>query len=66
MAIKLRPAKSGETDIVSKVPAHLSDVEAATLPCAALTAWSALVTCSNTLPGDHVPIPVMRVVPPRG
>ncbi len=30
---------------VSKVPAHLSDVEAATLPCAALTAWSALVTC---------------------
>lgn len=39
---------------VSKVPAHLSDVEAATLPCAALTAWSALVTCSNTRPGDRV------------
>lgn len=39
---------------VVKVPAHLSDVEAATLPCAALTAWSALVTCSNTRPGDRV------------
>jgi len=39
---------------VSKVPAHLSDIEAATLPCAALTAWSALVTCSNTQPGHRV------------
>jgi NADPH:quinone reductase-like Zn-dependent oxidoreductase len=39
---------------VSKVPAHLTDVEAAALPCAALTAWSALVTCSNTRPGDRV------------
>lgn len=27
-----------------RVPEHLSDEEAATLPCAALTAWSALVT----------------------
>jgi NADPH:quinone reductase-like Zn-dependent oxidoreductase len=39
---------------VSKLPSHLSDIEAATLPCAALTAWSALVTCSNTRPGDRV------------
>jgi NADPH:quinone reductase-like Zn-dependent oxidoreductase len=39
---------------VSKVPAHLSDVEAATLPCAALTAWSALVTGSHTRPGHRV------------
>ena len=39
---------------VAKVPAHLSDVEAATLPCAALTAWSALVTYGKTRPGDHV------------
>lgn len=39
---------------VSKVPAHLTDIEAATLPCAALTAWSALVTCSATRPGDRV------------
>ena len=28
---------------VVPVPGHLSDEEAATLPCAALTAWSALV-----------------------
>lgn len=41
-------------DGVCKVPAHLSDLEAATLPCAALTAWSALVTCSHTRPGDRV------------
>ncbi len=27
---------------VVRIPSHLSDVEAATLPCAALTAWSAL------------------------
>jgi NADPH:quinone reductase-like Zn-dependent oxidoreductase len=39
---------------VCKVPEYLSDIEAATLPCAALTAWSALVTCSNTRPGDQV------------
>ena len=39
---------------VIKVPAHLSDLEAATLPCAALTAWSALVTCGNIRPGDRV------------
>ncbi len=39
---------------VCKVPAHLSDFEAATLPCAALTAWSALVTCGNIRPGDRV------------
>lgn len=28
-------------DAVLKTPVHLSDVEASTLPCAALTAWSA-------------------------
>jgi NADPH:quinone reductase-like Zn-dependent oxidoreductase len=39
---------------VSKIPAYLSEVEAATLPCAALTAWSALVTSGNTRPGDRV------------
>ena len=36
------------------MPAHLTDIEAATLPCAALTAWSALVTYSTTRPGDRV------------
>lgn len=37
-----------------KVPAHLSDEEAATLPCAALTAWSALVTYERLRPGSRV------------
>jgi NADPH:quinone reductase-like Zn-dependent oxidoreductase len=39
---------------VSKLPGYLSDTEAATLPCAALTAWSALVTSGNTKPGDRI------------
>ena len=39
---------------VVQVPAHLSDEEAATLPCAALTAWSALVTYENLRPGSRV------------
>jgi len=39
---------------VVKVPAHLSDEQAASLPCAALTAWSALVTCDNIGPGSRV------------
>ncbi len=39
---------------VVKVPEHLSDVEAATLSCAALTAWSALVTLGNVGAGDTV------------
>ncbi len=41
-------------DSVTRVPAHLEDVQAATLPCAALTAWSALAVCSATRPGDRV------------
>lgn len=36
------------------VPAHLTDEQAATLPCAALTAWSAVVTLGRTAPGDVV------------
>jgi len=39
---------------VAKAPAHLSDEEAATLPCAALTAWSALVTYDELRPGSRV------------
>ena len=39
---------------VAKVPAHLSYEEAATLPCAALTAWSALVTYDELGPGSRV------------
>lgn len=39
---------------VVKAPAHLSDEEAATLPCAALTAWSALVADEHLRPGSRV------------
>jgi NADPH:quinone reductase-like Zn-dependent oxidoreductase len=39
---------------VVKVPEHLSHVEAATLPCAAVTAWSALATQGDVGPGDTV------------
>ncbi|WNG38512.1 NAD(P)-dependent alcohol dehydrogenase [Archangium minus] len=35
-------------------PPHLSDEEAATLPCAAVTAWSALVTQGGLKAGDTV------------
>lgn len=36
------------------VPDYLTDAEAATLPCAALTAWSALVTLGQIKAGDSV------------
>ncbi len=35
-------------------PAHLTDAEAACLPCAMLTAWSALVTLGGIVAGDTV------------
>ncbi|PBB65333.1 NAD(P)-dependent alcohol dehydrogenase [Mesorhizobium sp. WSM4312] len=35
-------------------PPHLSDVEAATLPCAAVTAWHALFTEGRLKPGETV------------
>jgi len=39
---------------VVKAPAHLTDEEAATLPCAALTAWSALVTLGELHAGQTI------------
>jgi NADPH:quinone reductase-like Zn-dependent oxidoreductase len=39
---------------VVKVPAHLTDEEAATLPCAAVTAWNALVREARVRAGDVV------------
>ncbi|MCP5368899.1 MAG: NAD(P)-dependent alcohol dehydrogenase [Hyphomicrobiales bacterium] len=39
---------------VAKVPDSLSDAEAACLPCAALTAWSAIVTKGCIVPGQTV------------
>ena len=37
-----------------KTPDHLSDAEAASLPCAGLTAWSAVVKLGNVKPGQTV------------
>ncbi len=39
---------------VVRVPDHLSDEEAATLPCAAVTAWHALVVSGDVKAGDTV------------
>jgi len=36
------------------VPPHLTDEEAATLPCAGVTAWSALVSCGAIRPGESI------------
>src|SRR5581483_4566763 len=41
-------------DGVIPVPEHLTNEEAATLPCAALTAWNALFDSSRIKPGDSV------------
>jgi NADPH:quinone reductase-like Zn-dependent oxidoreductase len=41
-------------DEVVKLPEHLSFEEGASLPCAALTAWSALTTGAPVWPGDAV------------
>ena len=41
-------------DGVVRVPEYLTDAEAATLPCAALTAWSAIVTHGRARAGDKV------------
>ena len=42
-----------DTSLV-RVPAHLTDEEAATLPCAGVTAWNALLSFGNIMPGDSV------------
>ena len=42
-----------ETSLVH-VPRHLTDEEAATLPCAAVTAWNAVVPGGQIAPGDTV------------
>lgn len=39
---------------LARIPAHLSFEQAATLPCAALTAWHALFERSPLLPGETV------------
>lgn len=43
-----------DADGVVPVPAHLTDEEAATLPCAALTAWHALITSGQLQTNETV------------
>lgn len=43
-----------QEDCTVKIPEHLSYSEASTLPCAATTAWHALVNVGSIKPGDTV------------
>jgi NADPH:quinone reductase-like Zn-dependent oxidoreductase len=43
-----------DADGLVHIPPHLSDEQAACLPCAAVTAWNALVTQGNLKAGDTV------------
>lgn len=43
-----------DAETLTRVPAKLSDIEAATLPCAALTAWRALFVEAKIKPGDTI------------
>lgn len=43
-----------KADAVAKVPDHLTDLEVATLPCAALTAWRSVVVEGQVKAGDRV------------
>ncbi|MGJ4953826.1 zinc-dependent alcohol dehydrogenase family protein [Bradyrhizobium sp. HKCCYLS20291] len=64
--IKMRAALGGAVDgtlteyrifpaqALVRTPAHLSDIEAATLPCAGVTAWSAVVKLGGIRPGQTV------------
>lgn len=42
--------------LVAKAPGHLDALQASTLPCAALTAWNAIVASGNVKTGDTVVI----------
>lgn len=50
----LAPFVVADEQAVVKFPAHFSFEEAATLPCAAVTAWAALIGPRPVLPGDTV------------
>ena len=50
----LREYGAFNEESVVAVPEHLSYEEAATLPCAAVTAWNALVVSGNVKAGDTV------------
>ncbi len=48
--------KAVDEESAVAVPAFLSDAEAASLPCAAVTAWTAIVDAGRVRPGDVVVI----------
>ena len=50
----LREFMAVDVNAVHAVPEHLDDAQAATLPVAALTAWSAVVTHGQVRPGARV------------
>ena len=50
----LRERMTVAAESVVRPPAHLTDVEAAALPCAAVTAWSALVLQGGVRAGETV------------
>ena len=50
----LQEAMLLDAEGVSRIPSHLSFQEAATLPCAGLTAWRALFEEAKVQPGDTV------------
>ncbi len=50
----LRQYGAFKSESVVAVPKHLSFEEAATLPCAALTAWNAIAVSGRVKPGDSV------------
>jgi len=50
----LREKAAFHEDSVAAIPEHLSYAEAATLPCAALTAWNALMVSGQLKPGETV------------
>jgi NADPH:quinone reductase-like Zn-dependent oxidoreductase len=52
----LREYAVAHESAVVQVPPHLSFEEAASLPCAAVTAWNALVSTGHVMPGDTVVI----------
>jgi NADPH:quinone reductase-like Zn-dependent oxidoreductase len=50
----LAEAIVAKEDALFAIPAHLDFIEAATLPCAGLTAWNALFASNTLHPGDIV------------
>jgi NADPH:quinone reductase-like Zn-dependent oxidoreductase len=50
----LRQKMVVDAQAVVLVPEHLTDAQAAALPCAGVTAWSALVAFGRVKPGDTV------------